>query len=410
MNSIEPKILLRNENFGGILFNQKDGTLSMLDNEGYQTILKMVLKKTLSESEKKFLSIVLPNSVLQTAKTLQILHDHEIKQLKNAPPITKSPVLIDLSLLNACNLNCDFCYMESKSPKAGSYISLENVKLLVDKMKQGRVLQIALGGGEPTIHPDFISILELIRVKGNIIPNYTTNGTNLTPEILEASKKYCGAVALSYQEFREKELLNKAKKMIDYGIRTNLHIIMLKSRIPKLAEISKKFIEIGVNSIVFLLFKPIGRGISLKDETMTLNDKKEMLFEILKILSIKNSHNFSISFDACSAPLLKDMPFLAESIDGCNGARYSCYVDWNLMSKPCSFMQYAEGIERIKGIDLKENSILEAWNSSLFTKFRENMLEFRYEGCKTCDFFSSCFGGCLLAPSIAICENKKTPL
>jgi len=371
--------------------------MSMVDIEGFNVLLKLANKKKLSEDELKFLNILVKSD---SPKKLKFLLDPEIKFASGPNIITNTPVLIDLSLTNKCNLHCSYCYMDSLPVNDGKFLSLDDFEILLKKMKEARVLQIALGGGEPTLHPNFAEILRKLRLDGDIVPNYTTNGTVLTNEILEASKKYCGAVAVSYMENLYKETLVSAKKLLDYGIQANVHIVLLKSRLQNLNLIVEKYLKLGVNGIVLLLFKPMGRGKNLRKEVLAQQDIKLLLLKIFEILALKEKYDFKLNFDACSAPLLKDMPFLAESIDGCNGSRYSCYIDWNLKVKPCSFMQDQQGV------DLKNNSFKKIWQSELFVDFRNKLTNYRYIGCKTCNFFKSCWGGCPLDPSIVACDKK----
>ena len=49
------------------------------------------------------------------------------------------------------------------------------------------------------MHPEFIQILEITR-KHHMIPSYTTNGQGMTDEIYNATKCYCGAMAVSWYE------------------------------------------------------------------------------------------------------------------------------------------------------------------------------------------------------------------
>ncbi len=105
------------------------------------------------------------------------------------------PELLDISISNWCDKGCSFCYRDSNP--SGKSISLKDYENILVQAKECDVFQIALGGGNPNQHPNFIDILKLTR-EYNIVPSYTTNGRGLTKEILEASKKYCGAVAVSY--------------------------------------------------------------------------------------------------------------------------------------------------------------------------------------------------------------------
>ncbi|TKJ18694.1 MAG: hypothetical protein CEE43_17425 [Promethearchaeota archaeon Loki_b32] len=372
----------------------------MVDRGGFITLLKYLQKKPLNEKELKFSKFFFNQNY---PKEIELRIDPTIKDNPQfTAPITKSPVLIDLSLNNYCNLSCNYCYMSAKSIEEGRNLSMEDFNLLLTKMKKSRVLQIALGGGEPTLHPHFTEILEKLRIKGGIIPNYTTNGTNLTEEILNASKKYCGAVAVSHSEKRTKETIETTRKFLSHGIQTNMHLLLLKSRIPKLSEITEKYAKLGISNVVLLLFKPMGRGANLSHEILDSNDKKKLSLELIKILSFRKKYGLRLSIDACSSFIVKDFPFLPQSIEGCTGGIYSAYIDWNLNMKPCSFMQINQGIN-LKGMD-----IVNAWES--FERFRKILINPRYEGCKTCDHFLSCFGGCPIEPGIVFCQEKGKEL
>ncbi len=395
------QIILRNEPFGGVYFNQESGRMVMVDSHGFITLLKSLKKESLNGQEKKFCNFFF-NS--RFPKKVELRIDPSIKFRKSTIPCTKTPVLIDLSLNNYCNLSCEFCYMSSKPISAGEHLSMEDFDALLEKMKKSRVLQIALGGGEPTLHPQFTEILRKLRVDGNIIPNYTTNGSNLTPEILKATKQFCGAAAVSYSEERIEETLEATGKLISHGIQTNLHLVLLKSRIPRLTNITKQFAELGIANIVLLLFKPMGRGTNLTHEILDSTDRKTLSIELLKILTLRKKFGVRLSIDACSSFIVKEFPFLPQSIEGCTGAIYSTYVDWELNMKPCSFMQETDGI------NLKKTSILEVWQSDSFELFRKSLITPRYHGCTKCDHISSCWGGCPINPDIVFCEDKGNEL
>ncbi len=77
-------------------------------------------------------------------------HDH--------PSIRKNPRLY-FALTNHCNRSCPWCSVYS-SPEKSSFISLEKfAKLLPD---EGH-FEVQLEGGEPTVHPQFWSFVEMVR-------------------------------------------------------------------------------------------------------------------------------------------------------------------------------------------------------------------------------------------------------
>lgn len=116
----------------------------------------------------------------------------------NAPRYTKSttPELVDLKITQFCPFACQFCYMSST--KEGVHAPLERIKEYIDKMHEMRVMEIALGGGEPTMHPNFVEILEYINQK-NMVANFTTFSVHWLKDdkIVQAVKKYASAIGVS---------------------------------------------------------------------------------------------------------------------------------------------------------------------------------------------------------------------
>jgi len=146
-------------------------------------------------------------------------------QLDENLPITELeyPEFYDVKVTSKCNGQCPYCYQDSKYENKHTPV-LETFKKIFSSLSENdRPFQIAFGGGEPTLHPEFIDILKASYDLG-IVPNYTTNGTNLTSDIIDATKKYCGGVAISCHQHLDWE--KGFKKLVENGIKTNLHIII----------------------------------------------------------------------------------------------------------------------------------------------------------------------------------------
>lgn len=89
-----------------------------------------------------------------------------------------------------------------------------------------RPLQTALGGGNPNQHPDFVNILKKL-YELQITPNYTTNGMGgLTDEILTATQKYCGGVALSCHPHLKEYWVSGVKELSKTGVKLSYHHII----------------------------------------------------------------------------------------------------------------------------------------------------------------------------------------
>jgi organic radical activating enzyme len=143
-------------------------------------------------------------------------------------PITelKFPEFYDIKLTSKCHGNCGQCYTDSRDTSQHADNILEKLSKIFGGMDDNqRPFQCALGGGEPTEHPDFVKVLELLHGFG-IVPNCTTNGMSVTDELVAAMKTYCGGVAISCHPHLKDYWESAAKKFSDAEIKLNFHLII----------------------------------------------------------------------------------------------------------------------------------------------------------------------------------------
>ena len=300
----------------------------------------------------------------------------------------EGPELIDLSITNYCERGCAFCYREAS--KAGAvFITVNDVENVASQAAACGTYQIALGGGNPNQHPQFVEILRLIREK-DIVPSYTTNGDGLTDDVLLATADYCGAMAVSvyapYSEERYSRLLQRIK---DYGIRVNLHAIIreetLEMWVKWLSEPPAFFRY--VNALIFLNYKPI-RG---QKGLLTKERAKEFFGAVNKCQHIK------VGFDSCSmSGIVQWVDTTSCLLEPCEAAKFSAFISEDLKMYPCSFMIGQEHYG-----DLRRESLLNIWqNNELFKKSRQDAKPSR---CVGCQHYKLCKGGCRLFEEINFC-------
>lgn len=156
---------------------------------------------------------------------------------ENTPAPTKAyaPELVDLKITDYCGAGCAYCYQGS-SP-AGKHADPKIIARISDVLGELKVFEAAIGGGEPTTHPDFIAILRILRAKG-VVPNFSTRRLDWLrdPAPRQALLDAAGAFAYSAASAREIEafaaLLNslgisrrppgamgRSNLNFDYGIR-----------------------------------------------------------------------------------------------------------------------------------------------------------------------------------------------
>lgn len=308
------------------------------------------------------------------------------------------PELLDIAITNWCDRGCFFCYR--KSDESGTHMAVSDYEEVIRQAKELHVFQVALGGGNPNQHPEFAQILRLTREDYGIVPNYTTNGRGLTDEVLEATAKYCGAVAVSaYAPYRETA---EAVEMLRvHGITTNIHFMLTSKSVGTAIEWlfnPPRFLE-NANAIVFLNYKPVGR---FADDKLLLN-KSPRVEEFFR-LATSAQRSFRIGFDTCTITGLARFGTAPEvSMEGCDAGRFSLFVSETLEVYPCSFMVEAG----YPGIPLKESSLLDIWrNHSGFQQIRAKHGE---KGCDDCSTPRICLSGCPLFPRMNLCAKNCVP-
>ena len=204
-----------------------------------------------------------------------------------------------------------------------------------------------------------------------------------------------------YRVFNEKQSPNytiqAVKKLIDSGVKTNIHYVLGKNTIDE-AIIRLKYngFPKGINAVVFLLHKPVGLG--QESNVLEFNDPK--VKEFFNLIDTQQ-FDFKIGFDSCTVPALINMTsnINEESIDTCEGGRWSAYITSDMKMLPCSF----DNQDLRWAYDISNDTVENAWNSKQFEDFRDHFKN----SCKGCSKRNECRGGCPIRRQIVLCNKKE---
>lgn len=319
------------------------------------------------------------------------------KETEKNPFRASFPHLIDVGIMGHCTHGISGlclaagigCYQNGRDTV------MPNMKVSdferIAKECNGLVDQFALGGrGDPDEHEEFEEILKICK-NNNIVPNYTTSGYTFTKEKALLSKKYCGAVAVSW--YRNDYTIKTINMLKEAGVRTNIHYVLGNNTLDEAIErlTTKGFPE--VNAIIFLLHKPQGLG----TQENVLDPKNEKVKEFFSLVTDQN--NYRIGVDSCTVPGMINYSrnYDVNSLDTCEAGRFSAYISADMKMVPCSFDTTGK-----HEVDLANLSLQEAYDSDTFDDFR-NKLRF---SCKSCSDRENCMGGCSLMPEIVLCERN----
>ncbi len=324
-----------------------------------------------------------------------------VPELEEPPAgIYTAPLDVHLSITNRCNLACTGCYAR-KSDQTPRDMPSKDAKAIIDRLADMDVLTVAIGGGEPLLHPGLFEIAAHCRVR-NIAPNITTNGIILD-ESLAARCRIFGSMHISCHDTSEMARLEKSIALLKAeGIEVGLNLLVSSRTVNDFPAIWEWCARRGVSRILLLKFKTPDNDQA--DAHLKLSAAQERsLFPVIRRLSRR--HPIMPMFDcsffpalACHDPKEKFLRFF--DINGCQAGHTILAVDVDGFFKPCSFWPTTGGDARL----LDKATWMQ---NELLNSFRQPS---SHHPCGDCKYLQLCNGGCrVVKPFCLQCSASNVP-
>lgn len=283
------------------------------------------------------------------------------------------------------------CYKSNTS--VGHNMPVETFKRIFNKLPH-TVGQIAFGIGDLDGHPDLWEILWYCRENDynpNVAPNITINGARLTDRDAGLLAELCGALAVS--NYGPDICYPAVEKITGQGMKqVNIHQILSEESFDTCMQLMKdsktdpRLEKLG--AIVFLLLKPKGS----RNKMTPLRDLEK--WKQLSQYAFDNG--VSIGFDSCSSPWFLDsiashpnFETIAMSVEPCESACFSAYINVDGFFVPCSF---CEGTLKDWGTGLDvancNDFITDIWYHERTKLFRQALIEKKKGGDFHCPVFN----------------------
>lgn len=297
-----------------------------------------------------------------------------------------------------CDFNCIYCYnvWKDKTDYQQSTLTLNKIEELFEKLSTETTIEgVTITGGEPLLYPDLIKVVEFLKNKG-INVGLTTHGIHLSEDkikqLIDAGVSYfeISLDALDeniYHKLTGDSQLDKVKSAI-LNIKKHKALLTVSTIITKLnlSEISKIIDLTFAFSVDFLsLNRFIPGGVGKKH----VNELKPSIPELKEVLFIANEkarkYNFTIN--------------ISTPIEDCI-IPHSDYSNLNFGTCVCGSRKWLiDSIGNLRTCEqnpeiignLLNNTFQELYNSEMVNNFRQNNFK---KSCTTCDYLTSCGGGC----------------
>ena len=209
-----------------------------------------------------------------------------------------------LYLTTGCNLACRHCWIAPTYSKgdfatytkgklnANQYLSVDLLRQAVLEAKPMGLNSAKLTGGEPTLHPDFIQIVDMLSAEGLQL-TMETNGTlidaNLARYLKEKSTLRFISVSLDGATAETHDSLRSVSGSFDAAVRglKNLanagyepQVIMCPHRgnMHEVRDLVKLAVEMGAGSVKFNPITAGGRGSNMHDKGESLDFEEVLAF------------------------------------------------------------------------------------------------------------------------------------
>ena len=91
-----------------------------------------------------------------------------------------APICLTWELTYACNLACVHC-LSSSGKRDPRELTTRQCKDIIDELERMQVFYVNIGGGEPTVRPDFWDLVDYATAH-QVGVKFSTNGVRITPE------------------------------------------------------------------------------------------------------------------------------------------------------------------------------------------------------------------------------------
>ncbi len=309
-----------------------------------------------------------------------------------------APICLTWELTYACNLSCVHC-LSSSGKRDPRELSTDQCKAIIDELQRMQVFYVNIGGGEPTVRPDFWELVDYA-TSHQVGVKFSTNGLRIDAEVAArlAASDYVdvqisldGATAEVNDAVRGAGSFDMAVRALanlrDAGFKdAKISVVMTRHNVDQLDEFKALADEYNATLRITRL-RPSGRGADVWDDLHPRPEQQRDLYEWLvahgdRVLTGDSFFHLSAFSSGGALP----------GLNLCGAGRVVCLIDPVGDVYACPFAIHENFLA---GNILSDGGFQQIWQSSdLFTELREPQSA---GACTKCNHFDACRGGCMAA-------------
>jgi mycofactocin biosynthetic radical S-adenosylmethionine protein MftC len=307
-----------------------------------------------------------------------------------------APICLTWELTYACNLSCVHC-LSSSGRRDPRELSTAECKAVIDELERMQVFYVNIGGGEPTVRPDFWELVDYA-TEHHVGVKFSTNGVKITPDVAHrlAASDYVdvqisldGATAEVNDAVRGTgsyaTALRAMQYLADAGMRGfKISVVMTRHNVGQL-DAFKAIADRFDAQLRITRLRPSGRGADVWDELHPTAAQQRQIYDWLvargeSVLTGDSFFHLAAYGDALPG------------LNLCGAGRVVCLIDPVGDVYACPFAIHDNFLAgNVRG----DGGFTSVWRQSdLFTDLRRPQSG---GACRSCSAFDACRGGCMAA-------------
>lgn len=307
-----------------------------------------------------------------------------------------APICLTWELTYACNLACVHC-LSSSGRRSPAELSTAECRSVIEELERMQVFYVNIGGGEPTVRPDFWELVDFA-VAHRVGVKFSTNGAKITRDVAErlAGSDYVdvqisldGATAEVNDAVRGAGSFDMALRAMgnlrDAGFGGfKISVVMTRYNVAQLDRFKELADGFGATLRITRL-RPAGRGTRVWEQLHPTADQQRELYEWLmtngeRVLTGDSFFHLS----ALGGPL--------PGLNMCGAGRVVCLIDPVGDVYACPFAMHENFLA---GNVRDPGGFAGVWkDSDLFAELRRPQTG---GACSSCSAYDACRGGCMAA-------------
>lgn len=186
---------------------------------------------------------------------------------------SRAPRQVSIALSNRCDLACSHCY----APKSRDELRYDVVTRWLAELDASGALGVGFGGGEPTLHPDFLNLCQHAARETHLSVTFSTHGHRIDESLADGLRGSVHFIRVSmdgvggtYEAIRRRSFreLQARLRLVRTISRFGINVVVNEATLSDLDEAAAMAADIGACELLLLPQAPVHEHPGIDSQTL----------------------------------------------------------------------------------------------------------------------------------------------